>query len=88
MKNKATGRRVVILNQNGKGNIEQAIFILRQGKDQVGEDYILKEAQKIVDDFVLKNGVKVRNSGINWLIPAGIASGIMIFTCIYFMFMN
>lgn len=84
MKNKATDRRVVIVQKGGKGNIEQAIFILKKDVEQGGEDYILEEARKIVDEFVTKNGVKPKKNRTVWLITA-IAAAVGV-VCAYLCF--
>ena len=59
MKQYAGSRKVVILNP-GKGSIEQAIFILKRELPENNEDYALKEAQKIVDEFALKCGLQTK----------------------------
>ena len=51
----AGNRKVVIMQNFGNGNIEQAIFILRKNIDEYKEDYIVDEAKKIVDEFVKKS---------------------------------
>ena len=84
MKKDLNGRRVVIVQQGKKGNIEQAIFILKKDVESTGEDYILEEARKIVDDFVQKNGMKVKKGQMKWIVFVSIVSVVLM--CIYFYF--
>ena len=71
MKKYLMGRKVVIMQQNGKGNIEQAIFILKEEVKEPDSDYVLKEARKIVDEFVHRNGMKKTFPWFMWFVPVG-----------------
>ncbi len=86
MKKDGIGRRVVIVQQGGKGNIEQAIFILKKDVENTGEDYILDEARKIVDEFVIRNGMQVRKNGIIWMIPMAFISLAIVCAYLFFKF--
>ena len=55
MKQYAGSRKVVIIQNPGKGNIEQAIFIIKREVKNCDEDYIIDEAKKIINDFARKN---------------------------------
>ena len=85
MKKNTTGKRVVFVQQGGMGNIEQAIFILKKDVEKAGDDYILEEAKKIVDDFVSKNGVKVKKDRNRWILPVAAVSLLTLCLCIYFL---
>jgi len=71
MKEFVNGRRAVIVNRKGNGNIEQAIFILKKDIKETEKDYILDEARKIVDEFVARNNMEVQGGkyGVKWVIP-------------------
>ncbi len=69
MKQYAANRKVVIMQNPGKGNIEQAIFIIREGIVENNDDYILKEARKIVEDFI-KEGNLGAGKKRRWIIGA------------------
>lgn len=49
-------KRVLIVRNPGKGNIEQAIFIINEkaGKD----DFVIDEAKKIIDEYARKHGLR------------------------------
>ena len=49
MKQYAGSRKVVIIQNPGKGNIEQAIFIIKREVKNCDEDYIIDEAKKIIE---------------------------------------
>ena len=69
MKQFTNSRKVVIMQNTGHENIEQAIFILKRGAEEKNEDYILDEAKKIVKEFVIRNGMgteKMKNVG-TWI---------------------
>lgn len=52
MQRRSKNKKVIILDNLKSQSIEQAILILREGSDTVfGEDYIIKEAQKIIDNY-------------------------------------
>lgn len=85
MKQYAGSRKVVILNP-GKGNIEQAIFILKKELPENNEDYALEEAKKIVEEFAIKCGLQTKNRlKMSWIYGAIFISAIFLgyFICSY-----
>ena len=74
MKEYVKGRKVVIFG--GRGNIEQAIFILKKDVREINEDYILDEAKKIVDEFVARSGLPGRKNIAKWVL---ISSAVLCF---------
>ncbi len=78
MKQYAGSRKVVILNP-GKGNIEQAIFILKKELPENNEDYALEEAKKIVEEFAIKRGLQTKKHlKISWIFGALFLSAIFL----------
>lgn len=58
---KGLSRRVIIVNSPDPQLFDKAIFIIKDDvflKKNVSQEDILKEAQKIADDYVKKNVVK------------------------------
>ena len=68
MNNYSLGKRVLIMQNPGKGSIEQAIFIIREGETE--EDYIIGEAKRIIDDFAKKNGFKPKGMKPVYIVAA------------------
>ena len=88
MKEYVRGRNVVIVNQKGEGNIEQAIFILRKNIKEPESDYILDEAKNIVNEFVARNKMEIKgNTSVKWLLAAVVAISTLIAMCVYIAFM-
>ena len=87
MKEFTGGRRVVIVNQKGMGNIEQAIFILKKDVKDPDGDYILDEAKKIVDEFVARNKSELNRCGLGakWIFPAVAAVSAVVGLYVYFL---
>ena len=52
-----TLRNIIILNNLNSNEIEQAIIILKKnkGKNYNAETDVVSEAQKIIDDFIIRN---------------------------------
>ncbi|MDP4118170.1 MAG: hypothetical protein Q8873_03150 [Bacillota bacterium] len=70
MKQFAGSRKVVIIQNPGKGNIEQAIFIIRKEAVENNEDYIVNEAKKIIDEFTEgQRGSKRKKFMEVWFVP-------------------
>lgn len=86
MREFVNGRKVVIVNQKGKGNIEQAIFILKRNVKEPDGDYILEEAKQIVDEFVARNKMAVRGgiTGKKWIVPVLLALSVIAGIYIFF----
>lgn len=56
-----TTRNIIILNNLGSENIEQAIIILKnKSKLCAPQEDIVFEAQKVIDDFIAKNKRQAR----------------------------
>ena len=56
-----TTRNIIILNNLGSENIEQAIIILKnKSKLCAPQEDIVFEAQKVIDDFMAKNKRQAR----------------------------
>lgn len=56
-----TTRNIIILNNLGSENIEQAIIILKnKSKLCAPQEDIVFEAQKVIDDFISKNKRQAR----------------------------
>jgi len=50
-------KRIVVIKDIKSNLIEEAIFILRREPKRQG-DYILKEAQAVIDQYIKENGLK------------------------------
>lgn len=85
-----TTRNIIILNNLNSDDIEQAIIILKNhNKNNYSANAgIVSEAQKIIDDFILKN--KRRSKRLNEirslliLIPTAAVIGLLMYTIFKF----
>lgn len=86
-----TLRNIIILNNLNSNEIEQAIIILKKnkGKNYNAETDVVSEAQKIIDDFIIRNRRQrrrireVRSALV--LMPVAAILGLMMFLIFKFL---
>ncbi|MDY6314137.1 MAG: hypothetical protein SPL89_03055 [Clostridia bacterium] len=85
-----TTRNIIILNNLGSENIEQAIIILKnKSKLCAPQEDIVFEAQKVIDDFIAKNKRQARRirevRSALVLMPVAAILGLMMFLIFKFL---
>lgn len=74
---KGISRQVIVVHSPDPELFEQAIFILKDGREGVSEERLLREANRLIRQPQRKRGTNLLYMGIVWSLAGALATGIV-----------